>query len=77
MLFGIGFVTWLMTQTLYSIGALCPYCMVVWAAMIPLFWYTTLHNLRSGVIPRPEAPEAGGPRGRPLPLGPSRPSGTR
>ena len=50
-LFGIGFVTWLMYQTLYRIGALCPYCMVVWAAMIPLFWYTTLHNLRSGVIP--------------------------
>ncbi|MFD8703105.1 vitamin K epoxide reductase family protein [Kitasatospora sp. NPDC059648] len=49
--FGIGFVTWLMFQTLYRIGALCPYCMVVWAAMIPLFWYTTLHNLRSGVIP--------------------------
>ncbi|GAA1142226.1 putative membrane protein [Kitasatospora gansuensis] len=54
-LFGIGFVTWLMTQTLYSIGALCPYCMVVWAAMIPLFWYTTLHNLRSGVIRVPGA----------------------
>ncbi|MEU8512386.1 vitamin K epoxide reductase family protein [Kitasatospora sp. NPDC048722] len=50
-LFGIGFVTWLMYQALYRIGALCPYCMVVWAAMIPMFWYTTLHNLRSGVIP--------------------------
>ncbi|MFB7911297.1 vitamin K epoxide reductase family protein [Kitasatospora sp. NPDC056076] len=49
--FGIGFVTWLMYQALYRISALCPYCMVVWAAMIPLFWYTTLHNLRSGVIP--------------------------
>ncbi|MEV8323433.1 vitamin K epoxide reductase family protein [Kitasatospora sp. NPDC056731] len=49
--FGIGFVTWLMYQALYRIGALCPYCMVVWAAMIPLFWYTTLHNLRSGIIP--------------------------
>nr|WP_223243375.1 vitamin K epoxide reductase family protein [Streptomyces sp. CBMA123] len=49
--FGVGFVTWLMYQALYRIGALCPYCMVVWAAMIPLFWYTTLRNLRSGVIP--------------------------
>ncbi|MET9618441.1 vitamin K epoxide reductase family protein [Kitasatospora indigofera] len=49
--FGVGFVTWLMVQTLYRIGALCPYCMLVWAAMIPLFWYTTLHSLRSGVIP--------------------------
>ncbi|MER6399960.1 vitamin K epoxide reductase family protein [Kitasatospora sp. NPDC001603] len=51
--FGIGFVTWLMYQALYRIGALCPYCMVVWATMIPLFWYTTLHNLRTGVIPTP------------------------
>ncbi|MFI8083820.1 vitamin K epoxide reductase family protein [Kitasatospora sp. NPDC086009] len=53
--FGIGFVTWLMYQALYRIGALCPYCMVVWATMIPLFWYTTLHNLRTGVIPTPRA----------------------
>ncbi|MFI9328486.1 vitamin K epoxide reductase family protein [Kitasatospora sp. NPDC052868] len=54
-LFGIGFVSWLMYQALYRIGALCPYCMVVWAAMIPLFWYTTLHNLRTGVIPTPRS----------------------
>jgi uncharacterized membrane protein len=51
--FGIAFVHWLIDQTLYRIGALCPYCMAVWAAMIPLFWYTTLHNLRRGVIPVP------------------------
>ncbi|MEE1786318.1 vitamin K epoxide reductase family protein [Streptomyces sp. SP17BM10] len=49
--FGIGFVTWLMYQSLYRIGALCPYCMVVWVGVVALFWYTTLHNLRSGVIP--------------------------
>ncbi|MCC9306132.1 vitamin K epoxide reductase family protein [Kitasatospora sp. RB6PN24] len=52
-LFGVGFVTWLMGQTLYSIGAVCPYCIVVWIATIPLFWYTTLHNVRHGVIPLP------------------------
>ena len=50
-LFGIGMVSWLIGQTLYSIGAICPYCMVVWVATIPLFWYTTVHNLRTGVIP--------------------------
>ncbi|MFE2725378.1 vitamin K epoxide reductase family protein [Kitasatospora sp. NPDC059327] len=54
-LFGIGFVSWLMYQALYRIGALCPYCMVVWATMIPLFWYTTLRNLRTGVIPTSRA----------------------
>ncbi|WP_042431361.1 vitamin K epoxide reductase family protein [Streptacidiphilus anmyonensis] len=50
-LFGIGMVSWLIGQTLYSIGAVCPYCMVVWVSTIPLFWYTAVHNLRTGVIP--------------------------
>lgn len=52
-LLGIGLIGWLIDQTLYSIGAVCPYCMVVWAMMILLFWYTTLHNLRTGTIPLP------------------------
>ncbi|WP_205856507.1 vitamin K epoxide reductase family protein, partial [Phytoactinopolyspora endophytica] len=30
---GAAFVTWLFTQSVYVIGALCPYCMVVWLAM--------------------------------------------
>lgn len=49
-LFGIIFVTWLQFQSIYRINALCPYCMVVWAVMIPIFWYTTLHNLQQGYI---------------------------
>ncbi|MCR3752344.1 vitamin K epoxide reductase family protein [Lentzea californiensis] len=44
--FGVLFVHWLIVQSLYEIGALCPYCMVVWAVMIPIFWYTTLRNIR-------------------------------
>ncbi|GAA1942079.1 vitamin K epoxide reductase family protein [Kitasatospora viridis] len=52
-LFGVCFITWLMDQTLYHIGAVCPYCIVVWTATIPLFWYTLLHNLRHQVIPTP------------------------
>lgn len=40
------FVHWLIGQSLYEIGALCPYCMVVWAVTIPLFWFTALHHLR-------------------------------
>ena len=31
-----GFVHWLIFQSLYRIGALCPYCMVVWVATILL-----------------------------------------
>ncbi|MFD0405267.1 vitamin K epoxide reductase family protein [Kitasatospora sp. NPDC127116] len=48
---GVVFAHWLIHQALYDIGALCPYCMVVWATVVVLFWYTTLHNLRTGVIP--------------------------
>ncbi|MBM7791011.1 vitamin K epoxide reductase family protein [Tenggerimyces flavus] len=43
---GVGFIHWLIVQSLYSIGALCPYCMVVWVVTIPIFWYVTLFNLR-------------------------------
>ncbi len=48
--FAAGFVGWLVFQSLYRIGALCPYCMVVWAVTVPLFVYTTLWNARSGVF---------------------------
>ncbi len=54
-LFGVVFVHWLIFQSLYRIGALCPYCMVVWAATIPIFWYVTLHNLRAGHLRVPVA----------------------
>ncbi|MFR9802645.1 vitamin K epoxide reductase family protein [Pseudonocardia sp. RS010] len=43
--FGVVFVHWLIGQSLYRIGALCPYCMAVWAVTIPIFWYVTMHNL--------------------------------
>ena len=33
---GVVFVHWLIFQSLYRIGALCPYCMVVWSVTIPL-----------------------------------------
>jgi uncharacterized membrane protein len=49
--FGVVFIHWLIFQSLYRIDALCPYCMVVWVVAIPLFWYTTLHNLRAGHLP--------------------------
>lgn len=51
----IGFVSWLQFQTLYRIGALCIFCMVVWAMTGPIFWYTTLYNLRTGNIRTPRS----------------------
>lgn len=44
--FGIAFIHWLFFQSVYRVGALCPYCMVVWLTTITLFWYTTLYNLQ-------------------------------
>src|SRR5271167_3147857 len=35
-LMGAVFVHWLIFQSLYRIGALCPYCMVVWVVTIAL-----------------------------------------
>jgi uncharacterized membrane protein len=35
-LLGVVFIHWLIFQSLYRIGALCPYCMAVWAVTIPL-----------------------------------------
>ncbi|MCS5722616.1 vitamin K epoxide reductase family protein [Herbiconiux sp. CPCC 203407] len=45
---GIVFVVWLMTQSIFVLGTLCPYCMVVWAVVIPMFWYVTAFNLKEG-----------------------------
>ncbi|MDH6283999.1 vitamin K epoxide reductase family protein [Prescottella agglutinans] len=51
-------VHWLIVQSLYVTGALCPYCMVVWAVTIPIFWYITLRNLHHGTFTRPIRAEA-------------------
>jgi uncharacterized membrane protein len=34
------FVLWLVYQSLYVIGALCPWCMVVWAVTIPINFFS-------------------------------------
>lgn len=46
----VALVGWLAFQSLYRIGALCPYCMVVWAVVVPLFYYVTVRNLAQGVL---------------------------
>lgn len=52
-LFGVGFVTWLQYQTIYNIGALCPWCMLTWSVVIPIFIYVTIRNLRAWVPGHP------------------------
>ncbi|MFJ6003722.1 vitamin K epoxide reductase family protein [Arthrobacter sp. NPDC092385] len=52
---GAVFAAWLWSQALFDIYILCLYCMIVWAAMIPLFILTTVRNMAHGVIPAPAA----------------------
>ncbi len=54
-LLGFAFVQWLVWQSLYSIGALCPWCMVVWAVTAPIAIWVTAANLASGRIPAPDS----------------------
>lgn len=42
----IGLVTWMQYESLYMIGALCPWCMVVWVVTIAVFVLVTLQNFR-------------------------------
>jgi uncharacterized membrane protein len=42
------FITWLQTQSLYVIGALCLWCMLVWTVTIPLVVVVTLENAATG-----------------------------
>lgn len=46
----LALVFWLAFQSIYRIGALCPYCMVVWSVVIPISWYVTLRNLARGTF---------------------------
>lgn len=37
---GFVFICWLAYQSIFVLGTLCPWCMVVWIVVIPLFWIT-------------------------------------
>lgn len=44
------FVHWLFVQAVYDIGALCPWCMLVWLMVIPMFWVLLVWGLKSGAL---------------------------
>ncbi|MFC8038424.1 vitamin K epoxide reductase family protein [Paenarthrobacter sp. NPDC057355] len=50
---GFAFVVWLWSQALYAINVLCPFCMIVWAVMIPMFVWVTIRNIVHGMIKAP------------------------
>ncbi|QKJ19358.1 vitamin K epoxide reductase family protein [Microbacterium hominis] len=47
------FVVWLIGQSIFVLGTLCPWCMVTWAVTIPTFYAVVLHLLRAGLVPAP------------------------
>lgn len=47
----LGFVCWLIFQSIFNLSTLCPWCMVVWSVTIPLFWTVTLYTLAAGHWP--------------------------
>jgi uncharacterized membrane protein len=52
---GVVFIHWLIFQSLYRIGALCPYCMAVWAVTVTMFVVVAsiaLQPLQSNAVAR-------------------------
>lgn len=47
----LGLVVFLIYTSVSVLGKLCPYCMVVWVAVIPLFWFTLVYALQERFIP--------------------------
>ena len=56
---GVLFVHYLAYAAIYEIVALCPYCMVVWSVMLPLFVMTVAHIISQGRKERDGASAAG------------------
>ncbi|MGO1948093.1 MAG: vitamin K epoxide reductase family protein [Mycobacteriaceae bacterium] len=54
LVFAVGFVHWLAFEAVYNIEALCPYCMVVWTVVLPLFISTLVRIARSRAEDRSE-----------------------
>jgi uncharacterized membrane protein len=45
-----SFVVWLISNSIFDLNTLCPWCMVTWAVTIPFFYALSLRNLRDGVF---------------------------
>ena len=60
--FAFAFVIWLIGQSIYVLGTLCPWCMVTWAVTIPTFYVVTIHLFRAGIVPATAAVRRGADR---------------
>ena len=45
---GVIFAYWLLFESIYRIGALCPYCLSVDVALTTIFWYVLLYVIDQG-----------------------------
>lgn len=48
---GFVFIIWLSVESVFSLGTLCPWCMVVWTVMIPLWWTGFFRPFAVGDVP--------------------------
>ena len=55
MTFAVGYVHFLAISTIFVIGALCPWCMVIWTVTAPMFFATLARTIEGGDL-RPPAP---------------------
>jgi len=46
----MAFVVWLMAQSIFALGTLCPYCMLTWSVVIPMFLVLAGRNAERGVF---------------------------
>ncbi len=46
----MALVIWLMVQSIFVLGTLCPYCLLTWSVVIPMFLAVTTRNAREGVF---------------------------
>jgi len=53
MVLALAFAGWLLFESIYRIGALCPYCLAVDVALIISVWYLTLYILQEKFLRLP------------------------
>jgi uncharacterized membrane protein len=49
----LALVIWLITESIFELHTLCPWCMATWSVVIPTFWLVTFYNLKTEHIPVP------------------------
>ncbi len=49
--FAFVFVIWLISQSIFVLATLCPWCLATWAVTIPTYYVVTVHLVRTGILP--------------------------